>query len=380
MRRSVDDGAPTARYDVRVERLPELDALEARWRALEVRSRGSFFQSWIWIGTWLRTLCPLPRARLMSVWLEGECVGLGVVVEQRRLFALGLKHVRLHQVGERVADSITVEFNGMLSLDGCEHDVLAACVAHFEHHERHWLTLYLPGLDMDGIPLERLRSPKLRLQMMARPTPYVDLANLRQNQQDYVSTVPGSSTRARLRRTARKLSDQFGPLACSTAVTLPDRLAFFDELVRLHQAHWDEDTGENGAFGDSHVLAFHRALIAASTPDAGVHLMRLEAGDTVVGYLYHLVWRGTSCFYQAGIDYRRIGQSGSPGLLLLASAINEFLGNGFDRYELMAGHVDYKRSLAMAEGRMGWLSVDRVGWRARVVDLYRRRRGDEVVP
>mgnify|MGYP006156724969 CR=1 FL=1 len=32
-----------------------------------------------------------------------------------------------------------------------------------------------------------------------------------------------------------------------------------------------------------------------------------------------------------------------PGLLLLASAINEFLGNGFDRYELMAGHVDYKR-------------------------------------
>ncbi|HEY1035724.1 MAG TPA: GNAT family N-acetyltransferase [Pseudoxanthomonas sp.] len=380
MRRSAERGTPIARYDVRVERLPELDVLEARWRALEARSRGSFFQSWIWIGTWLRTLCPLPRARLMSVWLDGECVGLGVVVEQRRLFALGLKHVRLHQVGERVADSITVEFNGILSLAGCEHDVLAACVAHFEHRERHWLTLYLPGLDMDGIPLERLRSPRLRLQMMARPTPYVDLASLRLTQQDYVSTVPGSSTRARLRRTARKLADQFGPLACSTAVTQPDRLAFFDELVRLHQAHWDEDTGENGAFGDSRVLAFHRALIAASTPDAGVHLMRLEAGDTVVGYLYHLVWRGTSCFYQAGIDYRRIGQSGSPGLLLLASAINEFLGNGFDRYELMAGHVDYKRSLAMAEGRMGWLSVDRVGWRARVVDLYRRRRGDEVVP
>ena len=380
MQRSAESGTPAARYDVRVERLPELDALEARWRALEVRSRGSFFQSWIWIGTWLRTLCPLPRARLMSVWLEGECVGLGVVVEQRRLFALGLKHVRLHQVGERVADSITVEFNGMLSLDGCEHDVLAACVAHFEHHERHWLTLYLPGLDMDGIPLERLRSPKLRLQMMARPTPYVDLASLRLTQQDYVSTVPGSSTRARLRRTARKLADQFGPLACSTAVTQQDRRAFFDELVRLHQAHWDEDTGEHGAFGDARIVEFHRALIAASTSDTGVHLMRLEAGDAIVGYLYHLVWRGTSYFYQAGIDYRRVGQSGSPGLLLLASAINEFLGNGFDRYELMAGHVDYKRSLAMAEGRMGWLSVDRVGWRARVVDLYRRHRGDEVVP
>ena len=162
-------------------------------------------------------------------------------------------------------------------------------------------------------------------------------------------------------------------------MTQPDRLAFFDELIRLHQAHWDEDAGEHGAFGDPRIVAFHRALIAASTSDAGVHLMRLEAGDATVGYLYHLVWRGTSCFYQAGIDYRQVGQAGSPGLLLLASAINEFLGNGFDRYELMAGHVDYKRALAMAEGRMGWLSVDRVGWRARIVDLYRRRRGGEIV-
>ena len=380
MRHSAETGAPTAHYDVRVERLPDMEVLEGRWRALEARSHGSIFQSWIWIGTWLRTLCPLRRARLVSVWREVECIGLGIVVEQRRLFALGLKHVRLHQVGERVADSITVEFNGVLSLAGREHDVLAACVAHFEHHERHWLTLYLPGLDMDGIPLERLRSPRLRLQMTARNTPYVDLASLRQSQQDYVSTVPGSSTRARLRRTARKLAEQFGPLACSTAVTTQDRLALFDDLVRLHQAHWNEDKGEQGAFGDPRVVEFHRALIAASTSDAGVHLMRLEAGATVVGYLYHLVWRGTSCFYQAGIDYRQVGQSGSPGLLLLATAINEFLGVGFDRYELMAGHVDYKRSLAMAEGRMGWLSVDRVGWRARIVDLYRRRRGEEIVP
>ena len=140
----------------------DMEVLEGRWRALGARSHGSIFQSWIWIGTWLRTLCPLRRARLVSVWREDECIGLGIVVEQRRLFALGLKHVRLHQVGERVADSITVEFNGVLSLAGREHDVLAACVAHFEHHERHWLTLYLPGLDMDGIPLERLRSPRLR--------------------------------------------------------------------------------------------------------------------------------------------------------------------------------------------------------------------------
>ncbi|UOV04931.1 hypothetical protein MUU75_17950 [Pseudoxanthomonas mexicana] len=60
MRRSAESGAPATRHDVRVERLPAMDVLEARWRALETRSRASFFLSWCWIGTWLATLC---RAR-----------------------------------------------------------------------------------------------------------------------------------------------------------------------------------------------------------------------------------------------------------------------------------------------------------------------------
>jgi CelD/BcsL family acetyltransferase involved in cellulose biosynthesis len=380
MRRSAESGAPATRHDVRVERLPAMDVLEARWRALETRSRASFFLSWCWIGTWLATLCPRTRARLLTVSEDGQPIALGIVVEQRRGFALGLKHVRLHEVGDRTLDSITIEFNGLLSIAGREHDALAACIAHFEAHERHWLTFYLPGIDMDDIPLERIRSPRLRLQMSRRPTPYVDLAGLRHDGSDYVVAVPGGRTRAHLRRTARRLVDAFGPLACAVAMGTRERLAFFDALVSLHQAHWDEDAGEKGAFGDPRIVAFHRALIQASSPDTGVHLMRLEAGDAVVGYLYHLVWRGTAYFYQAGIDYRRVGRTGSPGLLLVATAINEFLGNGFDRYELMAGQAEYKRSLAMAEGSMAWLSIDRVGWRARIVDLYRRRRGQDALP
>ncbi len=370
----------SARYHVRVERLPSPAVLEARWREMERRSRASFFLSWTWIGTWLRTLCPVSRARLLTVCEDGEPVALGIVVEQRRTFALGLKHVRLHEVGDRALDSITIEFNGLLALAGREHDALAACITHFERHERHWLTFYLPGVDMDDLPLERLRSRRLRLQVKRSPTPYVDLAGLRREGSDYVGAVPGSRTRAHLRRTARRLTEAFGPLACAIATGTDERLAFLDGLIRLHQAHWDEDSGEQGAFGHPRIVAFHRALIRASTQEAGVHLMRLEAGGIVVGYLYHLVWRGVAYFYQAGIDYRRAGRTGSPGLLLVTTAINEFLGNGFDRYELMAGQAEYKRSLSMAEGSMAWLSVDRVGWRARIVDLYRRRRGRDIVP
>lgn len=368
------------RCDVRVERLPPLDVLEARWRTLEPHSRASFFLSWIWIGTWLRTLCPVSRARLVTIDEDGRTLALGIVVEQRRGFAMGLRHLRLHEVGDRALDSITIEFNGLLALSGREHDALAACIAHFDLNERHWLTFYLPGIDMDDVPLARLRSPRLRLQVDRRPTPYVDLAGLRRDDSEYIVAVPGSRTRAHLRRTARRLAESFGPLACAVAVRPDERLAFFDALVRLHQAHWDEDAGERGAFGDPRIVAFHRALIQASDEEGGVHLMRLEAGGDVVGYLYHMVWRGTAYFYQAGIDYRRVGRAGSPGLLLVATAINEFLGKGFDRYELMAGQAEYKRSLAMAQGSMAWLSVDRVSRRARIVNFFRRRRYRDVAP
>ena len=37
------------------------------------------------------------------------------------------------------------------------------------------------------------------------------------------------------------------------------------------------------AIADPRIIAFHHALIAASTQETGVHLMRLEAGGTWVG-------------------------------------------------------------------------------------------------
>lgn len=158
------------------------------------------------------------------------------------------------------------------------------------------------------------------------------------------------------------------------ATTPEQRLAFFDGLVSLHQAHWTAEAGEQGAFADPRIIAFHRQLIADSEPGHGAQLLRFEAGGHVVGYLYHLISRGVVCFYQAGIDYPRIGDCGSPGLLLLTEAVQHAIQDGHRRYELMAGDMDYKRVLAMAEGRMAWLSVDRVGLRSRVMDALRGRK------
>lgn len=353
-------------YEVRLEPLPPLARLQPLWRELECRADASFFLSWRWIGHWLTLICPHRYARLASVHRHGRLVALGVFTVRRRWFGLGPMHLRLHEVGDKRLDSLTIEYNGLLCERGQERDALAAVVRHLTDANRRWLTFYLPGVDVDRVPLDRIRAGAVETRMRTRATHYVDLAALRESGHEYLSSVLSSKARSAVRRTARKLEGRFGPVTATLADTPAKRLSFFHALVRLHELHWTYDQDEPGAFGDPRIRHFHEMLIADSTQDEGAQLIRLDAGGRPVGYVYNLVWRGVVYFYQAGIDYPNFGGCGSPGLLLLTRAIERAQADGHARFELMAGDADYKRTLGMAEGKMVWLSLDRVGWTSRL--------------
>lgn len=353
-------------YYVRLRPLPELDRLQRQWRELERRADISFFVSWHWIGAWLRLICPPRLARLASVYRNKRLVALGVFTVRRRWFGLGPMHLRLHEVGDKVLDSLTIEYNGLLCERGHDRAVLAAVVRHLTRAHSRWLTFYLPGLDADGVPFDRIRSDAVETRIRKRATHYVDLATLRENGSDYLPTVLSSKARSAVRRTARKLEKHFGEVSVTVADTPEEKLAFFRALVHLHESHWSGEQDEHGAFNDPRILRFHESLIAESTEGEGAQLIRLTAGGQAVGYVYNLVWRGVVYFYQAGIDYPRFGDCGSPGLLLLTHAIERALADGHARFELMAGDAEYKRTLGMAEGKMIWLSLDRIGWTSRL--------------
>lgn len=355
-------------YYVRLERLPDLERLELKWRELERWADVSYFVSWHWIGAWLALICPRQIARLASVYQNGRRVAFGVFTVRRRWFGLGPMHLRLHEVGDRVLDNLTIEYNGLLCERGHEREALAAVTRYLTRANSRWLTFYLPGIDADSMPFDRIRSDAVDTRMMKRSTHYVDLAALRNSGGDYLSAALSSNVRSAVRRTARKLESQFGELSVTVADTQEQKLAFFHAMVQLHQAHWSGEQDEHGAFGDPRILRFHQSLITDATlgRGEGPQLVRLDAGGQAVGYVYNLVWRGVVYFYQAGIDYPRFGDFGSPGLLLLSRTIERTLADGYARFELMAGDADYKRKLSMAEGKMIWLSLDRIGWKSRL--------------
>lgn len=362
-------------YLVRLESLPSLDELGARWQELERRSRCSFFISWRWIGPWLALIAPLRYARLLSVFQDERLVALGVITQRRRFLGMGPLHMRLHEVGDKVLDNLTIEYNGLICEDGHEREALAAVLDHLAHNDKRWLTLYLPGMEADNVPFERIRSLDMGMRSRKHAAHYIDLAELRESGSDYLPTVLSSKARAAVRRTARKLQTGFGELSVAVAVSAEEKLAFFQAMVQLHESHWSEEEQEHGAFGNPRILRFHERLIAQSGAGDGAQLIRVNAGDQTVGYVYNLVWRDTSYFYQAGIDYKRFGSCGSPGLLLLTRAVEYALANGIARFELMAGDSAYKRTLGMAENKMVWLSLDRNGWTSALRRAWWRLQG-----
>jgi CelD/BcsL family acetyltransferase involved in cellulose biosynthesis len=367
---------PGVAYQVRLEALPPMEELGTRWQELEQRSRCSFFLSWNWIAPWLALIGPSRSARLLSVSEGTRLVALGVFTQRRRLFGLGPLHLRLHEVGDKLLDSLTIEYNGLMCEDGHQREALAAVLDHLAHNDKRWVTLYLPGMQTDEVPFERIRALGIGMRVRKHAAHYVDLAELREGGNDYLPTVLSSKARGAVRRTARKLEASFGALSVAIAASTEEKLSFFQSMVRLHEAHWSEEEQDRGAFGDARILRFHERLIAGSGAGEGAQLIRVDAGGHTVGYVYNLVWRGTLYFYQAGIDYRRFGSFGSPGLLLLTRAIEHALADGMDRFELMAGDSPYKRTLGMAESKMVWLSLDRNGWASTLRRAWWRLKGE----
>lgn len=345
---------------VRLEPLTDLPALRASWLELESRSDCSYFLTWAWIGEWLQLICDQRIVRVLSVFEGSRLVALGLITTRRRFRGLGPRHLRLHEAGSKALDSLTVEYNGLLSEAGRMPAALAAAVDFLVREQPRWHILYLPGIDSRDLPMQSLAAQPLEMRVRRHATPFVDLHAIRAAGGDYIASL-SKKTRFKLRRTARDIAGNSGALEFTVADGPRQAHEFLHALVALHQAHWCNKPGGGGAFADPRILRFHERQVAKSTAQCGVQLARLCAGERPIGYAYHFIRDKVVYYYQAGIDYAGFASLGSPGMLLLAHAIQHAADNGMARYELMAGESPYKRRLANGAGEMLWLSLDRPG-------------------
>jgi CelD/BcsL family acetyltransferase involved in cellulose biosynthesis len=358
--------------DVRLTPLEDLAQLEREWRELEARADIDFYMSWGWIGTLLR------RSGLRPIILRavdnGKLVALGFLCANRETRHGWLKSRKLYlnETGEREIDILCIEHNGFLCDRTYGTELHARCIDYVLSSDEAmrilgpWDEWRFTGIDETCLKL--LEATGLRVHLHSvKQSGVIDLNALRQNNQDYLGTL-SSNTRYQIRR-ALKLYGERGPVALTAAKTRDEFAQYFDSLRNLHQKYWIA-RGDRGAFGYKFLNDFHEEIALTRGPLGEVELLRIAAGDFEIGYLYNFTYRGLVGAYLSGFAYEDDSKL-KPGLVSHYLAIEHHLKGNAGIYDLLAGDMQYKRSLATSTPPMYWADLQRPRLKLRLEDMLR---------
>lgn len=314
----------------------DLASLGARWRALEARVECSFFQSWAWVGCLAELRYDDPV--LAETRRDGRVVALALFNRRRGRWPWTPDRLWLAESGRAKWDSVFVERNGALC-DPADGAALRHCLRAAAQGRIVTLSGVGPG---QAEAAEALRSTVVS---QTRTAPALDLGG------DPLGRL-SANTRSQLRRSARRYGE-IGPLQVIRAETAEQRHAFLRALAVLHQAAWTA-RGQPGAFAGEGFTRFHHALIDRTE---AVELLRVTAGEAVVGYLHGFLHRGRVCAYQSGFDYAGAPPHGKPGMTCHGLAIERYAREGCAAYDFLGGADRYKTSLASSAETLHWLTL-----------------------
>ncbi len=345
---------------------PALPLLAERWRAMERRAETSFFQSWTWVGCLAEER--YRDALLLSVQQDG--VDLALALFGRRRSRLAPNTLWLTETGDPGFDAMFVEHNGIIcarghetlreaclvALLGGEGEVAGTALPSPRFHPP-GLRLVLSGVDDEtrdiAAQVARARQAVLRV-LRTEPAPYVDFTRIGTAPDGFEAHL-SAGTRYQLRRSTRRYGE-IGPVTIRRAATVAEAHAVLDELARLHQATWTA-RGKPGAFANPRFRHFHRALIETGLPRGEIDLLRITAGERLIGCLYNFCHDNRVMTYQSGFDYETSHPHQKPGLTAHHLAIEMYRAEGRLSYDFLAGEDRYKTSLANAAHRLHWIDL-----------------------
>jgi CelD/BcsL family acetyltransferase involved in cellulose biosynthesis len=332
-----------------IQPVTNFTGLAEGWRELEGRAKGSFFQSWNWMGC-------LAGERFSDPWLlsarRGErLVGLGLFNRGPPRFGVG-RPLLLGESGDAAHDSIFIEHNNLL-LDATEPaDLARQCWSALDANELGRARWILSGVEQtvcDCIPVRRRIRVKTR-----RPAPCLNFPASGQAAGPLIDRF-SANTRQQLRRSLRAW-EKIGPLRLEIAASVDEAEAYLKGLKDLHQRSWTR-RGKPGAFAEPFFERFHRTLIRQSWAARSIDLMRVAAGERIAGYLYNFIHQGWVASYQSGFDFSEDADRLRPGMICHLMAIEHYAAAGMCRYDFLGGESRYKRSFANAETELLWVEA-----------------------
>jgi CelD/BcsL family acetyltransferase involved in cellulose biosynthesis len=334
----------------------DLAAIEPIWRSVAASAHATYFQSWSWVETWLRSVPNRDRIRLAVITDGGAPVGaffLGSALKRRHGLILSMSKY-VNETGDEAIDDLCLEYNSF----ACAPSIRLELRWILDQIPGRWDELYLSALDTSRFPADAFADVGGPFRVDVRKTSisyFVDLDAVRARG-EYIPLV-GHKTRAQLRRTYRAYEAE-GAITTEVAADLPSALSIYRELVELHQHRWTKH-GFPGAFGAAYVRHFHEQLIRDRQQSGETQLMRVRVAGRTIGCIYGFVHDGTLYQYQTGMVYEEATRDHRPGFICNAEAIKYNTQLGLHRYDFLGGSQAYKKQLATGERSLVWVRVQK---------------------
>jgi Acetyltransferase (GNAT) domain len=298
--------------------------------------------------------------------------------QRRSRLGISFRSLGLNEGSSEGLRYVTPEMNGVLTSCGFKNEekqtteALKALLDALQKRQNEW-----DEMRVSAMPKSIARhvedyakdSGLLTHSIATKSTYWIDLKKVRSAfEGDYLASR-SANTRGQLRRALKKAEAAFGPVVAAVAATEYEMMEWFSELKRLHRLRWG-GSGDGSGFDHKAFEAFHDQVSKDYLVIDRLNLMRVSAGNKVLGYLHFYIEGKVVYFNMSGVDYD-IPPSLKPGLLCHWSAIEMYLKLGLERYDFMVGTNRYKQSLATDVAELSFFVIRQARWHFRLENLLR---------
>lgn len=338
------------------------DAIRADWDQLyAVSPTAAAPLDFAWLRCWWRvfgSVYGVGGLRIITLWRGRELVGaLPLYIDSGRGGICAARCLRFVSTGEAEYEETCPDYLNLLHLPG--EEVACAQAAWGAVEALEWDTLEFLDLPQDS-PLVHGReffSRHASLRIGARGG--CPIANIEGGYETYLTQL-SSKTRKRARQEVRKAELSGAVLEVASDA---ETGAYFDDLIRLHQARWTAE-GRLGCFSAPRFTEFHEYLAREWSKSGRLVLARLSCRGQACVVLYGFVTGTKFDLYQLGVNPIEGTPIHSPGTVANLLLMAELVNRGVTRYDFLRGTSVFKKSLTTEQRDLICLQCSRLSVRA----------------
>ena len=310
----------------------------------------SFFSQSNWIKAWLQSVDKLPDVYMF--YLDGKAIGLASI--GTRIFnpLLPLREGFLNQTGMLEDDQVWVEYNEIYCIEEYKEQCVNALLRAFFKSKTN-LRLTLSMLSDSGLWHTPMRKRSLKYSSKKVLGYKANLESWCENKKEF--NFISCNTRRQLSRSLKTLNNHSGNIKFTFA-TRESATDYFDELGKLHVKKWGK-TNEGSGFENPKFISHHLKFIENNW--SHVDLIKVSAGNHLLGFIYNIIQRDTVYFYCSGINHDVPHKHIKPGYTIHHQLMMHYKNNGYVWYDFLGGEDQYKKSLSSTSYPFELLTVYR---------------------